>query len=331
MTLVLNDTNRIADRIRSRLEALRAMDTRDQRLADQAKQLARNAAAQLGADDEVTLDCERFKLVMLSRGEQDLTTTAQEAGELIARCTAVLGESHEITLAVSWLRARCLRLTGDPTGIGEYRRILSAWQEKRDLPSRQVHMARLNLAVALREQGDLGSLSEAVVIAKDEWQRRKEQYGESHSVTLIALSAYVSSCLAVWKAGRPVESLERLEVLATRLFHERLKTFGRQHRRSVAARILLADILVARGRANDAVWMLYSCRAEQAQVGSDTPEVLYVVLAEALLHTDRPKDVVDAAPIAQQALAVAEKRYGAQALRVTQIRQLVARIESLTA
>lgn len=329
MTLVLNDTNRVADRIRSRLETLRAMDARDQDLAGQAKQLAKSAAAQLGTEAEATLNCERFKLLMLSR-EQDLMTTAQEAGELIARCAAALGDTHEITLAVGWLRARCLRLTGDPTGIGEYRRLLATWLEKPDPPDRQVRMARLNLAVALREQGDLESLTEAVEIAQDEWQHRKDQYGASHSVTLIALSAYVSSCLAMWKAGQRVESLERLEALATRLFQERLKAFGRQHRRSVAARILLADILVCRGRANDAVWMLYSCRAEQTQVGSDTPEVLYVVLAEALLHTDRPKDVVDAAPIAQQALTVAEKRYGAQAMRVTQIRQLVARIEDLT-
>jgi hypothetical protein len=329
MNLVLDDTNRVADRIRSRLEALRAMEARDQELATQASQLAKHAASQLGSQAEVTLNCERFKLVMLSR-EQDLTTTAQEATELIARCTEALGPNHEITLAVVWVRARCLRLTGDPTGIDEYRRILDTWLEMPDPPARQVRMARLNLSVALREQGDLKSLTEAFKIAHDEWQRRKEQYGETHSVTLIALSAYVSNCLAMWKKEKPVESLERLEVLASQVFQERLKAFGRQHRRSVAARILLADVLVAGGHANDAVWMLYSSRAEQAQVGSDTPELLYVVLAEALLQTNRPQDVVDAAPIAQQALAVAEKRYGAQAVRVTQIRQLVARIEALT-
>lgn len=329
MTLVLDDTNRVADRIRSRLEALRAMDARDQDLAEQARQLAKNATAQLGPEAEATLNCERFKLLVLSR-RQDLTTTAQEAADLIARCAAALGEAHEITLAVGWLRARCLRLIGDPTGIDEYRRLLDTWLEKPDPPARQVRMARLNLAVALRDQGDPTSLIEGFEIAKDEWDQRKKQYGESHSVTLIAQSAYVSSCLALWKKKHKVESLERLEKLATQLFNERVKAFGRLHRRSVAARIVLADVLVCRGHANDAVWMLHSCRAEQAQVGSDSPELLYVVLANALLSTDRAKDVADAETIAQQALTVAENRYGPQALRVTEIRQLVARIEGLT-
>lgn len=328
--IIDKDTSWAEDRILARLEVLNTAESRDQDLLPQVQDLVDQAHAELGPDAAAALACERFLLDSASR-VQDLASTLSQAGDLLRRCRAVLGDDHEVTRAVDGLQARFLRRSGDESAIGEYRRILDQWVATVGPSGWKSRLARVNLAVALRMSREPALVKESARLAATEWRERSDEFGRGSAEALIALSAYVSACLDLLRLNEPVESSARLEHLATELFQSRLTLYGPRHRRTVYARVVLADALVISGRPNDAVWMLYSCRAEQAIVGSDIPENLFEVLANALMSTSRAKDVADAAPIARQALDLAERRYGPHAIRVREMRELVGRVEQAAA
>ena len=324
--IIDKDTPWAEDRVLARLEVLHTAESRDQEMLPQVQELVDQAHAKFGHDSEVTLACERFLLDSASR-IQNLESTLSQASELLGRCRAVLGDEHEVTRAVDALQARFLRRSGDEGAVGEYRRILEQWVATVGPSGWKSRLARVNLAVALRMTRESALVKESARLAATEWQERSDEFGRGSAEALIAMSAYVSACLDLLRMSEPVESAARLEQLATELFQSRLTLYGPRHRRTVNARVVLADVLVTSGRPNDAVWMLYSCRAEQAIVGSDIPENLFEVLANALMSTSRVKDVADAAPIARQALDLAERRYGPHAIRVRELRELVGRVE----
>lgn len=275
------------DAVRLRMTALRSIlresAGRDRLGATRELQrLVVQASRRYGPDDELVIGCERSILEIDWRA-RSLRERHQALEELLVRAREHLGDAHRETRAIANFVASALRKIDRAAGIAAYRDELHTRERLYPPDHRTVRYSRTNLAFALRSPGaSTDDLDEARDLLRAEWDQRRAVFGDDDAFTWMAAHAYAHTCLEAALVGRPYESVPHLVRLLEEIVDARQRILGTAHRRTVFAKITLAEARVLAGDTESAVWALIALRAEADAVGVDEPERIPRILMRAL-------------------------------------------------
>ena len=315
-------TGAAIDHTRARLDVIRAHSFRDSTTEEHAQELFEQANAEFGPDAEITLECEKTA-ISLAANYQRVTDSRDQLADLRARCTTALGATSILTQNVVQLHATYTGLCDREAGIEASRAALAAEADTHGQHARRTRIARLNLAIALRDSLDPDRLDEAIRLTQTEWQERLIEYGPDNEFVWNANEAYLRACVTGHLMKRPYESLDQLERLSKEVLTKRISQLGDKHQRTITSKTTYAQILTLQGRHDKAIWMLLALQAETAMVPSRVQDRLPEVLARALAQTGDPDDHAQALKIAGKCLEQVEAKYGPSNPRTDQLQRLV--------
>ncbi len=306
---VVVETDRL--RLTGMLEVIRESALRDrQGSLRELGRLVGVVRARFEDTDELVIACERTLLEFDTRS----TTVAERlarARELDRRAAAALPEANRERRAVANYLASALRRVDRAAGIEAYRAELARREEVYPADHRSVRYARLNLCNALRShRASAAELREAHTLLSEEWRSRQEAFGDENSIVWMAAHAYVHNALTAAQLGEPLEAPEALVAHAVAVVEARQRLLGPEHRRTVFARITLAEAHGRAGRVEQAIWSLLALRAEADQIGLDMPERIPLLLMEFLGNSAEVHDRVAAAGFGREARDYLTPVYG---------------------
>lgn len=297
---VVVETDRL--RLAGMLEVVRESSLRDRLGAlRELHRLTALARARFTPTDELVIACERTLLEV-----DTLSTTATErlarARELDERAAAALPESSRERRTVANYLASALRRVDRDAGIRAYREELARREAVFPADHRSIRHSRTNLCNALRSHGaSMAELREAHLLLTQEWRSRRDEFGVANPFTWMAAHAYVHNALKAATMGEPLEEPEALVRHAVEVVEARQRLLGPEHRRTVFARITLAEAHGRAGRREQAIWSLLALRAEADQVGLDMPERIPLLLMEFLGESSDAHDRIAATSFGREA------------------------------
>lgn len=299
-------------------------------------------ATRLPVDDPVRIEvC--IGLVELLAGVRSPEQTAQDATDLYGQAKDVLGERHQATQKALGAKTRYRRRAGFEDhldAIENYRRVILERQQLLGPKHRKSSMARLNLAIALRDSTDITEITEAINIAYGEWQDRQAQYeselgmlngagvqGASDASVARALETYVRACIRRAELGSPhLRSADLLDIAA------RSEALVRQAHGTSSAETVIAQVTLARahlvtGDAKRAIYLLASPVERRGLL--DYVEADYVPQTQAMAWSasDNPSHWLVALGFAQTAIELGRRAWGDNTRHMQEARVLLASIE----
>ncbi|MEV6417307.1 hypothetical protein [Kribbella sp. NPDC051718] len=310
----------------ARLEVLRVVLPVDPAAAmPELRAICSTAGRQFGDTALVTLEA-KYMVIYHEAKNHDAATTAARFAELAATCERCLGPEAYLTRRSSLVRAQFVRKSGDPEGISLYEEEL-AHRERVDGPSAWLsRLARLNLAVALRDRGELNDLNRADQIVERELTERAAEYGEEHPRTIVALANKALLLLALVDGGHVGGDAEQALQLATDVVRVRETVLGPLHESTLNGQMIRAHALIALQRCDEATWILLRVLADQAAAGASDPGRAEELLGRALAGTHRRSDLEQARQVAADATRLRSRQYGTGTPQVRRVQELEASI-----
>lgn len=322
-----------SDRLRlmAMLQVVRESMMRDRTAAIQElRRLSRIIRARFDEADELTIACE-CSLLEIDTKSMTSAERLRLLRELDERAAA-LPETNRERRSVANFVASALRRVDREAGIAAYRVELARREELYPPDHRAVRFARLNLCVALRSHGATPSqLHEAHGILKTEWRSRREAFGDENPFTWMAAHAYVHNALVAARIGHPLEAPEAIVAHAVAVVEARQRLNGARHRRTLFARISLAEAHGRAGQREQAIWALLALRAEADEVGIDEPARIPLLLMELLGESPDSEDRAAAADFGRQGREYLVPEYGIDHPWVVEVEKRVGQIAATVA
>ena len=299
---------------------------RDRQSAIRELKRLRSIAEKYNADPELVIGCER-SLLEADTLSMPAHVRLERMQELDRRARAELPEENRERRSVANFLASALRRVDREAGIAAYRDELALRERVYGPDHRSIRYSRLNLCVALRSYGaPIADLVEAHEILTDEWRSRREAFGEDNPFTWMAAHAYVHNALRAHQLGHPLETPPALVEKASAVVDARQRVLGTAHRRTLFARITLAEARGRAGQTEQAVWGLVALRSEVDAIGLDEPERIPLLLMEFLAGAADPADRRAAADYGREARVHLVQIYGPAHPQVVDVESAVGRI-----
>lgn len=257
--------------------------------------LAKEASADLGPDHPVTLEIEVRHQQALATDDQSPATSALALGALHDRCEEALPLLHPVVRSVRATWAQYIRKSGDvDQGVELYRRELDLRLRAYGSDAYATCLARLNLAVALRDRGRPDDLTESAGLGEEEIAIRLRAFGEDHAFTWVAQASLLTLRLDHAEQLVPDEGDWVARDLVTGASDTRLRRqgrFGRHHELTLRSARSEARVMILIGRVEQAVWTLWSVQSgEVMRGGGGHRGTTSYHLARALARTGDPAD-----------------------------------------
>ncbi|TDO48244.1 hypothetical protein EV651_12310 [Kribbella sp. VKM Ac-2571] len=315
-----------ATALRARLEALRVVLPVDPASAvPELNNIVTRAEKEFGDTSVVSLEG-RYMLIYHEARRVNAAVTAKKMSELLATCENALGHEAYLTRRCSMVRAQFTRKAGDPNGIQLYEDELALRKNSDGPDAWRTRLARMNLAVALRESGEYNNLNRADQIAEKELAERSVEYGPEHPRTIVAMANKALILLSLVEAGSKTADAEKALELASEVVRVRQTVLGPLHDSTLSGQMIRAQALIALKRCDEAVWLLYGVLADQAAAGAKDPGRAEELLARALAGTELRSDLEEARQFASEATQLRTRQYGPDTAQVRRAQELEASI-----
>jgi hypothetical protein len=251
---------------------------------------------------------------------------------LRAQAETVMEPDDAVLMSIRSFQAQYTRRRGRPedldAGCRMYEEELALRRRYLGEDDYRTRITRANWALALRDRGEEGDVSQAVRILEEEMEHRLNHYGGAHPFTWevqtvlaqTTLRAGTSSGDPSVRRHRAAGALDLIRPVAT----HRLKRFGWTDAATLRAQLVEANVLLELGEAGEAVAEIRHVRTAAdvagAPLDSGWPEFLLATgmaalgdrtasaMAERSLRLRHHRYLPDSRPVAESRALVAELR-----------------------